>query len=131
MFSGTVQTKLHTEIYFFDLLQYNHCIQIHYCFITVEARLKGIGKMENAMDQEWKQEVDGYTEESGHKDSKVNIINKTTMRRKQHSVLIEVSSQYAMVLLCPRIWHSFRNTDIESKLMSLNSLINRFFVQMM
>ena len=45
-------------------------------FITVEARLKGIGKMENAMDQEWKQEVDGYTEESGHKDSKVNIINK-------------------------------------------------------
>ena len=49
---------------------------MHSFFITVEARLKGIGKMENAMDQEWKQEVDGYTEESGHKDSKVNIINK-------------------------------------------------------
>ena len=49
---------------------------MHSFFISVEARLKGIGKMENAMDQEWKQEVDGYTEESGHKDSKVNITNK-------------------------------------------------------
>ena len=55
MFSGTVQTKLHTEIYFFNVfrsttLHYNHCIQMHYYSITVEARLKGIGKMENAMD---------------------------------------------------------------------------------
>ena len=55
MFSGTVQTKLHTEIYFFNVfsiesLHYNHCIQMHSFFITVEARLKGIGKMENAMD---------------------------------------------------------------------------------
>ena len=57
MFSGTVQTKLHTEIYFFNvfsievrMLHYNHCIQMHHFFITVEARLKGIGKMENAMD---------------------------------------------------------------------------------
>ena len=55
MFCGTVKTKLHTEIYFFGIssieaLDYNHCIQMHFFFITVEARLKDIGKMENAMD---------------------------------------------------------------------------------